>query len=67
MLAATPARLPQRIAIFLVPKFALMDLSSIIEPLRHANRMSGRLLYSWHILSKDGGPVSASSGVIVQA
>ena len=67
MLVATPARFPQRIAIFLVAKFAMMDLSSIIEPLRHANRMSGRQLYSWHILSKDGGPVSASSGVTVQA
>lgn len=66
MLVATPVRLPQRIAIFLVPKFSMMDFACIIEAMRSANRMSGRLLYSWHILSKDGTAVGASNGVPVQ-
>jgi transcriptional regulator GlxA family with amidase domain len=65
MLLATPARLPQRIAIFVVPKFSMMGFACAIEPLRSANRMSGRELYSWHILSKDGKAVTASNGIPV--
>jgi transcriptional regulator GlxA family with amidase domain len=67
MLLATPARLPQRIAIFIVPKFSLMDFAAVIEAQRIANRMSGRELYSWHILSKDGRPVTASNGIAMNA
>ena len=67
MLLATPARLPQRIAIFVVPKFSMMGFACAIEPLRSANRMSGRELYSWHILSKDGRPVAASNGIAMNA
>ncbi|HEY2892383.1 MAG TPA: AraC family transcriptional regulator, partial [Dongiaceae bacterium] len=67
MLLATPARLPQRIAIFVVPKFSLMDFAAVIEAQRIANRMSGRELYSWHILSKDGRPVAASNGIAMNA
>ena len=67
MLLATPARLPQRIAIFVVPKFSLMDFAAVIEAQRIANRMSGRELYSWHVLSKDGRPVAASNGIVMNA
>ena len=67
MLLATPARLPQRIAIFIVPKFSMMDFTAVIEAQRIANRMSGRELYSWHILSKDGRPVAASNGIAMAA
>jgi transcriptional regulator GlxA family with amidase domain len=67
MLLATPSRLPHRIAIFVVPKFSLMDFAGFIEPLRSANRMSGRQLYTWHVLSKDGRPVASSCGVQVAA
>jgi transcriptional regulator GlxA family with amidase domain len=60
-----PAALPERIGFLLVPRFSLIGLAAWIDPLRSANRMSGRTLYSWHIVSKDGGPVTASSGVPV--
>jgi AraC family transcriptional regulator, glycine betaine-responsive activator len=65
MFGSTPATLPQRIGIFIVPRFAMMGFSSAIEPLRSANRLSGRQLYSWHILSRDGKPVVASNGIAV--
>ncbi|MFP3480561.1 GlxA family transcriptional regulator, partial [Burkholderia sp. SIMBA_057] len=39
----------QRIGFFLVPNFSMMALSSATEPLRAANRMSGKPLYSWHL------------------
>jgi transcriptional regulator GlxA family with amidase domain len=43
----------------------MLGFASAFEPLRSANRMSGRALYSWHILSKDGSPVTASNGIPV--
>src|SRR6516225_692507 len=52
----------QRMGFFLVPHFSMMALSSITEPLRAANRVSGKELYSWHLISADGEPVSSSSG-----
>lgn len=52
----------QRMGFFLVPHFSMMALSSVTEPLRAANRVSGRPLYSWHLISVDGEPVSSSSG-----
>ncbi|WP_322061096.1 GlxA family transcriptional regulator [Paraburkholderia sp. J63] len=55
-------RSTQRMGFFLVPHFSMMALSSVTEPLRAANRMSGRPLYSWHLISVDGEPVSSSSG-----
>ncbi|HWA43706.1 MAG TPA: GlxA family transcriptional regulator [Hypericibacter adhaerens] len=58
-----PASLPERVGFFLVPQFAMLSFASALEPLRSANRLSGRSLYSWHILSKDGGPVLASNGI----
>ena len=65
MFGAPPPRLPQPVTLFLLPKFSMMGFASAVEPLRSANRMSGRALYTWHILSKDGGPVTASNGIPV--
>lgn len=56
---------PERIGILLVPNFSMMAFTSAIEPMRSANRMSGRTLYSWHLFSKDGGPVEASNGIAI--
>lgn len=52
----------QRIGFLLVPQFSMMALSSATEPLRAANRVAGKALYSWHLISADGQPVSSSSG-----
>jgi transcriptional regulator GlxA family with amidase domain len=66
MFQRKPVAFPERIGFFVVPQFALMGFASAIEPLRSANRLSGRTLYSWHILSKDGrDPVPASNGIAV--
>jgi transcriptional regulator GlxA family with amidase domain len=39
----------------------MLAFTSAVEPLRAANRMSGRKLYEWKIISHDGRPVSSSS------
>ena len=58
---------PHRIGFFLIPKFSLIAFASAVEVLRVANRMSGHDLYQWRCFSPDGGPITASNGVAVQA
>ena len=59
--SVAPATRAQEIGILLLPNFAMMGFAAAIEPLRHANRLSGRALYRWHLLSVDGKPVVASN------
>jgi AraC family carnitine catabolism transcriptional activator len=60
---------PEPIGFLLVPRFSMMAVTSAIEPLRVANRLSGRQLFSWHLYSPDGAPVPASNGlpIVVEA
>jgi transcriptional regulator GlxA family with amidase domain len=58
--------LPRQIGIVLVPEFALASFSMIVEPLRIANRLSGRELYRWTLLSDAGGAVASSAGIELQ-
>jgi transcriptional regulator GlxA family with amidase domain len=51
----------------LLESFTLIAFAGAIEPLRLANRMAGRPLYDWRVLTADGGPVTASNGVALQA
>lgn len=51
------------IGFFLVPHFSMIAFTAAIEPLRLANRVSGRDLYAWRLFSADAGPVRASNGV----
>ena len=40
-------------------------LANMVEPLRAANTLSRRTLYSWQFFSPDGQPVQSSSGLLV--
>jgi AraC family carnitine catabolism transcriptional activator len=51
------------IGFVLIPRFNMMALTATIEPLRIANYISGRSLYSWAFLSPDGERVMASNGM----
>lgn len=59
-----PAR-AYRVGFFLVPNFTMMAFTSAIEPLRLANQVTERVLYTWRLYSNDGRPVKASNGVEV--
>ncbi len=58
---------PFRVAVILVPGFALMSFASVIEPVRGANRLSGRDLYRWRLYAPEGGMVESNSGITVAA
>lgn len=56
---------PQVFGFFLAPKFSMLCFTSAVEPLRSANRLAGRRLYDWRVISKDGAAVAASNGIEV--
>jgi transcriptional regulator GlxA family with amidase domain len=51
------------VGLILVPQYSMMALTSLIEPMRVANRCTGRTLFDWRLLTPDGAPVASSSGL----
>ena len=45
----------------------MLAFTSAVEPLRAANLLSGRELYRWRAISRDGHPVTASNGLQIMA
>ncbi len=50
-----------KLGFLLVPEFSFLALVSAIEPLRIANRIIGKKIYSWTCFSEDGQPVRSSA------
>lgn len=65
MSVSSVTRPPQKIHFLLIPEFSMIALSSILEPLRIANRFGGAL-YEWTLIGESGSVVSASNGVSIQ-
>jgi len=55
--------LPEPVGFLLLPRFSMMAFFSAVEPLRIANRISGRPLFDWTLFGLDGQPVTASNGM----
>lgn len=51
------------IGFLLTPQFSMIAFTAAIEPLRSANRVARKELYSWELYTIDGQPVQASNGV----
>lgn len=49
------------VSFLLIPEYAMVALLSAIEPMRVANRMAGRKVFRWQLLSEDGQTVQASN------
>ncbi|MFD2207020.1 GlxA family transcriptional regulator [Kiloniella antarctica] len=47
----------------LLPNYSLLALSSAVEVLRAANRLSRAEIYSWQLLSSEGGLYASSGGL----
>ncbi len=61
--ADTRVHAAHEITFLLIPRFSMMAFCAALEPLRSANRMSGKTLYTWNVVSVDGEPVQASNGL----
>jgi AraC family carnitine catabolism transcriptional activator len=55
----------RHIGFLLTPSFSALGLAAAMEALFIANWLSGRSLYEWRTLSRDGGDVRSSSGLPV--
>ncbi len=53
---------PRRFVFVLLENFTLLSFSSAVECLRIANRMSGKTLYEWSLISEGGDSVTCSAG-----
>lgn len=63
MFGDRPLNIPQKISFLLVPGFSLFGLTSMLDPLRHANRTSNRELYKWQLISELGGLIDSSNAI----
>jgi transcriptional regulator GlxA family with amidase domain len=61
--AMRPLGQPTLMELLVVDGFSLMSLAATLEPLRAANRVSGRTLYEWRLVSPSGSAVTSSSEV----
>ena len=58
-----PTTKPEHFGFLQVLNYSMIAFSSAIEPLRMANRNSGRELYRWSLYTIDGLPEKASNGL----
>lgn len=65
MFGKPPSQDVQDLWFFLAPNFSMMAFASAVEPLRAANRMAGRTLYTWRTLTAHGEAAVASNGLHV--
>ncbi len=65
-----PAKNPPRpihLIALVLPNSGLLALAATIDPMRAANRMAGRQIYSWEIRSVSGASVSMTTGIEMPA
>ncbi|MEP1214469.1 MAG: GlxA family transcriptional regulator [Marinobacter sp.] len=62
-LANRPTQEPYRVGFLLIENFTLIALATAVEPLRVANQLAGTELYSWKLLTANGGYARASDGI----
>lgn len=54
---------PRRFVFLLLDRFTMISFAGAIEPLRIANRVTGRTLYSWSLAGESGTEAVCSNGV----
>jgi AraC family transcriptional regulator, glycine betaine-responsive activator len=56
----------QTMGLILINDFSMIAFTSIVEPLRLANYVSGQKLYDWRLYSVDGYSVKGSNGLRIE-
>lgn len=51
------------VTLLVLPDASLMSLAATLDPMRAANRISGRELYRWRVVSPDGAGPETSAGL----
>lgn len=58
-----PSDGPLSVTLLLYPDASLMTLAATLDPMRAANRVAGREIYRWEIVSLDGAAAVTSCGM----
>ena len=56
---------PTQVCFVLLPRFNMMTLTMLMEPMRIANYLAPRPLYAWSFRGSDAGQILASNGLAV--
>ncbi len=62
---SNPSTAVQKVGVLLFERFSNHCLANAVEPLRAANTLARKEIYTWQFLSLSGGPVASSSGLQV--
>lgn len=62
-MAPTSATASRRFLFLLLERFTLVSFSAAVEPLRLANRVSGRPLYEWQLIGEGGTAARCSAAI----
>ncbi|MDK1388205.1 GlxA family transcriptional regulator [Sinorhizobium sp. 8-89] len=54
---------PIEVVVVVLPESSIMSLASVLDPMRAANRVAGRQVFRWRLLSGDGEAVMLTCGV----
>lgn len=57
-----PDPTPLSIAVLVLAQSSLLEVASVLDPLRAANRHLGRAAFGWRLVTPDGGPVPLTCG-----
>lgn len=58
-----PSARPLSIAVLVLPHCSILEVASVLDPLRAANRHLGQDAYRWRVVSPDGHPVPLTCGI----
>lgn len=62
-----PSMAPLEIAVLVLPRASILEVASVLDPLRNANRHLGREGFRWRIVSPDGAAVPLTCGIELSA
>ncbi len=62
-----PSDRPLEVTLLVLPESSLLSVASTLDPLRAANRVSGRELYRWRVVSPDGAAPRTTCGLTLPA
>lgn len=62
-----PSRDPLVLAVLVLPHASILEVASVLDPMRNANRHAGAEVFRWRVVSPDGAAVPLTCGLSLPA
>ncbi|MFN6979636.1 MAG: AraC family transcriptional regulator, partial [Gemmobacter sp.] len=62
-----PEPAPLTVAALVLPQASILEVASVLDPMRAANRHLGQTAFLWRVVSPDGAPVPLTCGIALPA